>query len=229
MSYFKSSMDRRLLESLWNKYWVNTLSSSSLLTVSKNDSFSVKSSSLKISWNINQAYPHINTYLWLKNILMTGWWYTGHTIRNKHHPIMTFTAWLFWSLLFSVRFFMRGGGGADNTILVEFLLCDISGKKRKRSSIGAQLIHGISIIIIIRCQIWNRHWRPCLSKHLCHQTTSKNLNPYFVHLLPSYKDYQGMLFFVCPYRVCLLLFQLKIRIPSLYVYTHVLKIPFVSS
>ena len=27
------------------------------------------------------------------------------------------------------------------------------------------------------CQIWNRHWRPCLSKHLCHQTTSKNLKP----------------------------------------------------
>ena len=70
------------------------------------------------------------------------------------------------------------------------------------------------IIIIIRCQIWNRHWRPCLSKHLCHQTTSKNLNPYFVHLLPSYKDYQEMLFVVCPYRVCLLLYQLKIRIPD---------------
>lgn len=34
ISYFKSSMDRRLLDSLWNKYWVNTLSSSSLLTVS---------------------------------------------------------------------------------------------------------------------------------------------------------------------------------------------------
>ena len=84
------------------------------------------------------------------------------------------------------------------------------------------------IIIIIRCQIWNRHWRPCLSKHLCHQTTSKNLNPYFVHLLPSYKDYQEMLFVVCPYRVCLLLYQLKIRLPSLYVYTHVLKIPFAS-
>ena len=59
----------------------------------------------------------------------------------------------------------------------------------------------IDFIIIIRCQIWNRHWRPCLSKHLCHQTTSKNLNPYFVHLLPSYKDYQEMLFFVCPYRL----------------------------
>ena len=84
------------------------------------------------------------------------------------------------------------------------------------------------IIIIIRCQIWNRHWRPCLSKHLCRQTTSKNLNPYFVHLLPSYKDYQEMLFVVSPYRVCLLLYQLKIRIPSLYVYTHVLKIPFAS-
>ena len=51
-------------------------------------------------------------------------------------------------------------------------------------------------IIIIRCQIWNRHWRPCLSKHLCHQSTSKNLNPYFVHPLPSYKDYQEMLFVV---------------------------------
>ena len=87
---------------------------------------------------------------------------------------------------------------------------------------------GVLIIIIIRCQIWNRHWRPCLSKHLCRQTTSKNLNPYFVHLLPSYKDYQEMLFVVCPYRVCLLLYQLKIRIPSLYVYTHVLKIPFAS-
>ena len=32
MSYFKSTLDRRLLESLWNKYWVSTLSSSSLLT-----------------------------------------------------------------------------------------------------------------------------------------------------------------------------------------------------
>ncbi|XP_077864759.1 COP9 signalosome complex subunit 5, partial [Saccoglossus kowalevskii] len=31
VSYFKSGLDRRLLESLWNKYWVNTLSSSSLL------------------------------------------------------------------------------------------------------------------------------------------------------------------------------------------------------
>ncbi|KAI4460931.1 eukaryotic translation initiation factor 3 -related [Holotrichia oblita] len=32
VSYFKSTLDRRLLDSLWNKYWVNTLSSSSLLT-----------------------------------------------------------------------------------------------------------------------------------------------------------------------------------------------------
>ena len=31
----------------------------------------------------------------------------------------------------------------------------------------------VMTLIIIRCQIWNRHWRPCLSKHLCHQTTSK--------------------------------------------------------
>lgn len=32
VSYFKSALDKRLLDSLWNKYWVNTLSSSSLLT-----------------------------------------------------------------------------------------------------------------------------------------------------------------------------------------------------
>jgi len=32
ISYFKSALDRRLLDSLWNKYWVNTLSSTSLLT-----------------------------------------------------------------------------------------------------------------------------------------------------------------------------------------------------
>ncbi|KAL9980000.1 hypothetical protein ACROYT_G008530 [Oculina patagonica] len=32
VSYFKSTLDRKLLEMLWNKYWVNTLSSSSLLT-----------------------------------------------------------------------------------------------------------------------------------------------------------------------------------------------------
>jgi COP9 signalosome complex subunit 5 len=33
VSYFKSSLDNKLLDSLWNKYWLNTLSSSSLLTV----------------------------------------------------------------------------------------------------------------------------------------------------------------------------------------------------
>lgn len=32
VSYFKSSLDRKLLDSLWNKYWVNTLGSSGLLT-----------------------------------------------------------------------------------------------------------------------------------------------------------------------------------------------------
>ncbi|XP_060848223.1 COP9 signalosome complex subunit 5-like [Rhopalosiphum padi] len=32
VNYFKSSLDRRLLDSLWNKYWVNTLSSSNLIT-----------------------------------------------------------------------------------------------------------------------------------------------------------------------------------------------------
>ena len=34
VTYFKSSLDSHLLDLLWNKYWVNTLSSCSLLTVS---------------------------------------------------------------------------------------------------------------------------------------------------------------------------------------------------
>ena len=33
VSYFKSSLDTQLLDLLWNKYWVNTLSSSPLLAV----------------------------------------------------------------------------------------------------------------------------------------------------------------------------------------------------
>jgi COP9 signalosome complex subunit 5 len=34
ISYFKSSLDEALLGKLWNRYWVNTLSSSTILTVS---------------------------------------------------------------------------------------------------------------------------------------------------------------------------------------------------
>ena len=37
----------------------------------------------------------------------------------------------------------------------------------------------------------------------------KNFKPLLCPPVASYKDYQEMLFFVCPYRVCLLLFQLK--------------------
>ena len=33
ISYFKSSTDSALLNLLWNKYWVNTLSSNPLLAV----------------------------------------------------------------------------------------------------------------------------------------------------------------------------------------------------
>ena len=32
ISFFKSSLDSHLLDLLWNKYWVNTLSSSPLIT-----------------------------------------------------------------------------------------------------------------------------------------------------------------------------------------------------
>ena len=33
ITYFKSSLDQQLLEALWNKYWINTLSSSPLSAV----------------------------------------------------------------------------------------------------------------------------------------------------------------------------------------------------
>ena len=33
VTYFKSALDGRLLDSLWNTYWVNTLSATPLLTV----------------------------------------------------------------------------------------------------------------------------------------------------------------------------------------------------
>ncbi len=39
VSYFKSVMDKRLLDSLWNQYWVNTLSSSSLITNAEHTTF----------------------------------------------------------------------------------------------------------------------------------------------------------------------------------------------
>lgn len=32
VSYFKSALDQRLLEKLWNRYWVSTLSASPLVT-----------------------------------------------------------------------------------------------------------------------------------------------------------------------------------------------------
>lgn len=35
VSYFKSTLDSHILDLLWNKYWVNTLSSNPLLTVSE--------------------------------------------------------------------------------------------------------------------------------------------------------------------------------------------------
>lgn len=37
VTYFKSSLDHKLLDSLWNNYWVHTLSSSSLLAPSHSD------------------------------------------------------------------------------------------------------------------------------------------------------------------------------------------------
>ena len=47
VTYFKSGMDKSLLDSLWNHYWVNTLSSSSLLTNAEYTTGQVKKSIVK--------------------------------------------------------------------------------------------------------------------------------------------------------------------------------------
>ncbi|EGF83607.1 hypothetical protein BATDEDRAFT_15731 [Batrachochytrium dendrobatidis JAM81] len=48
ISYFKSSTDSQLLELLWNKYWVNTLSSSRLLTNREYAAYQIKDLANKI-------------------------------------------------------------------------------------------------------------------------------------------------------------------------------------
>ncbi|XP_047126909.1 COP9 signalosome complex subunit 5 isoform X1 [Hydra vulgaris] len=54
MSYFKSSLDQKLLDSLWNKYWVNTLASSSLLTNVDYITNQVMDLSEKLEQSVNQ-------------------------------------------------------------------------------------------------------------------------------------------------------------------------------
>jgi len=58
VSYFKSRMDTKLLDSLWNHYWVNTLSSSSLITNAEYTTGQVRDLADKLeSWdhNINRG------------------------------------------------------------------------------------------------------------------------------------------------------------------------------
>ena len=52
VTYFKSAMDKSLLDSLWNHYWVNTLSSSSLLT---NAEYTTGQVRLKDVWSYSKS------------------------------------------------------------------------------------------------------------------------------------------------------------------------------
>ncbi|XP_022671309.1 COP9 signalosome complex subunit 5-like isoform X2 [Varroa destructor] len=54
VSYFKSSLDASLLDNLWNKYWVNTLSSSTLLTNSEYNTGQIMDLGDKLSSAANQ-------------------------------------------------------------------------------------------------------------------------------------------------------------------------------
>jgi len=56
VNYFKSPMDSRLLDSLWNHYWVNTLSSSSLITNAEYTTGQVRDLADKLeSWDHNMS------------------------------------------------------------------------------------------------------------------------------------------------------------------------------
>lgn len=56
VSYFKSRMDTKLLDSLWNHYWVNTLSSSSLITNAEYTTGQVRDLADKLeSWDHNMT------------------------------------------------------------------------------------------------------------------------------------------------------------------------------
>ena len=96
VSYFKSILDKRLLESLWNRYWVNTLSSSSLLTVSGLENYLViRFVSLsfgpiwspRLYWplldNIRiKVLPNLSTYIVWKKIYIhqEQYWITLHVL-----------------------------------------------------------------------------------------------------------------------------------------------------
>jgi COP9 signalosome complex subunit 5 len=56
VSYFKSPMDKRLLDSLWNHYWVNTLSSSSLISNAEYTTGQISDLADKLeTWDSNMA------------------------------------------------------------------------------------------------------------------------------------------------------------------------------
>ena len=59
ISYFKSALDKKLLDSLWNKYWVNTLSSSSLIT---NDDY-LTGQIFDLSEKLEQSESQVGLYI----------------------------------------------------------------------------------------------------------------------------------------------------------------------
>ena len=71
VSYFKSLLDSHLLDLLWNKYWVNTLSTCSLLTVSMSLLSPVlyppSPFTLSLSYNRMLTIQHKGSQIYLRN------------------------------------------------------------------------------------------------------------------------------------------------------------------
>ncbi|KAJ1562081.1 hypothetical protein HK405_016073, partial [Cladochytrium tenue] len=63
VSYFKSSLDTKLLELLWNKYWINTLSSSPLLTNREYNARRILDLAAKVEQADQELAQHHNQHL----------------------------------------------------------------------------------------------------------------------------------------------------------------------
>lgn len=70
ITYFKSSLDCHLLDLLWNKYWVNTLSSSPLLGNGDYVAGQISDLGNLLAWN-SSSFSFISNYFsWFRRVIL---------------------------------------------------------------------------------------------------------------------------------------------------------------
>lgn len=80
VTYFKSALDRKLLDSLWNKYWVNTLGSSGLLSNTEYTTGQI--------FDLSEKLEQSEASLSRGPFLVTGKW--GHSICGHERGLLIF-------------------------------------------------------------------------------------------------------------------------------------------